>query len=119
MAAKGYWIGNITINDMDKVMEYRNANRERLNRYGANFIIMHGQQKILDPPVPPSWTAIGSPLTRRPWRVARIPGYYIGEAWPAPRASVALAGAGPNDIRAECADATIGRSAKAVSLDRA
>ena len=43
MAAKGYWVGNNVIHDMAELYRYRDANRDAMNRYGAKFIIMHGQ----------------------------------------------------------------------------
>ncbi len=43
---KGYWICSNNIFDMAGLMEYRAANREVMTRYGAKFLVMHGQQSI-------------------------------------------------------------------------
>ncbi|OXG05091.1 uncharacterized protein (DUF1330 family) [Flavobacterium araucananum] len=44
--AKGYWIANNNIFDMDGLLRYRDANREVMTKYGAVFLVMHGQQRI-------------------------------------------------------------------------
>jgi uncharacterized protein (DUF1330 family) len=63
MAAKGYWIGNNVIHDMKELYRYRDANRESMNRYGARFIIMHGQHQDVEGPerLYPSWTVVEFP----------------------------------------------------------
>lgn len=47
--AKGYWIANSDVNDMEGLMKYRAANREIMTKYGAKFIVMHGQQIVVEP----------------------------------------------------------------------
>ncbi|BDU25138.1 DUF1330 domain-containing protein [Flavobacterium sp. GSB-24] len=44
--AKGYWIANNNIFDMEGLLRYRDANREVMTKYGAVFLVMHGQQRI-------------------------------------------------------------------------
>lgn len=62
MTAKAYWIGNSTIHEMDGIARYRDANRATMNRYGAKFIIMHGQQKIVEGDTAlPTWTVVEFP----------------------------------------------------------
>ena len=63
MAAKGYWIANNEIRDMDGLFRYRNANRETMNRYGAKFIVMHGQHQDVEEPEKlfPNWTVVEFP----------------------------------------------------------
>jgi uncharacterized protein (DUF1330 family) len=63
MAAKGYWIGNTNVRDMDGLFRYRDANRETMNRYGAKFIIMHGQHQDVEEPerLHPTWTVVEFP----------------------------------------------------------
>jgi uncharacterized protein (DUF1330 family) len=63
MAAKGYWIGNTIVRDMDGLFRYRDANRETMNRYGAKFIIMHGQHQDVEEPerLHPTWTVVEFP----------------------------------------------------------
>lgn len=62
MTAKGYWIGNSTIHDMDGIAQYREANRAAMNRHGAKFIIMHGQQQIVEGnSILPTWTVVEFP----------------------------------------------------------
>ena len=61
MPAKGYWIGNTIVHDMDEIFRYRDANRETMNRYGAKFIIMHGQQEIVEGKAHPTWTVVEFP----------------------------------------------------------
>lgn len=61
MSAKGYWIANNTINDMDGLYRYRDANRATMNRYGAKFIIMHGQQEIPEGTARENWTVVEFP----------------------------------------------------------
>jgi uncharacterized protein (DUF1330 family) len=46
MAKKGYWIANSDVSDMDALMRYRDANREVMTRFGAKFLVMHGQQEV-------------------------------------------------------------------------
>jgi uncharacterized protein (DUF1330 family) len=45
---KGYWIANLDVDDLAGLYRYRDANREAMNRYGAKFIVMHGEQKIAE-----------------------------------------------------------------------
>ena len=40
---KGYWVGTSEVRDMDAIWKYRAANREVMTKYGAKFIVMHGQ----------------------------------------------------------------------------
>ena len=47
---KGYWIANSDVRDMEGLMKYRAANREVMTRYGAKFLVMHGPQRIVEPP---------------------------------------------------------------------
>jgi uncharacterized protein (DUF1330 family) len=44
--AKGYWIANNNIFDMQGLLKYRAANREVMTKYGAVFLVMHGEQRI-------------------------------------------------------------------------
>lgn len=49
---------------MDGLFRYRNANREAMNRYGAKFIIMHGQHQDVEQPdrlYPENWTVVEFP----------------------------------------------------------
>ena len=43
---KGYWIANSNVYDMEGLMKYRAANQEVMTKYGAKFLVMHGQQLI-------------------------------------------------------------------------
>ncbi len=61
MPAKGYWLGNNVIHDMKELYRYRDANRETMNRYGAKFIVMHGQNEITEGVAFPSWTIVEFP----------------------------------------------------------
>lgn len=61
MAAKGYWIGNSTVHDMDGLWRYRDANRDAMNRHHAKFIVMHGQQQIPEGTALPTWTVVEFP----------------------------------------------------------
>jgi uncharacterized protein (DUF1330 family) len=45
---KGYWIANTDVFDMEGLMKYRAANREVMTKYGAVFLVMHGQQRITE-----------------------------------------------------------------------
>ncbi|MBC7896291.1 MAG: DUF1330 domain-containing protein [Cytophagaceae bacterium] len=44
--AKGYWIVQSDINDMEQHQEYVRANRAVLGRYGARFLVRWGTQSI-------------------------------------------------------------------------
>lgn len=71
MAAKGYWVDNSLVHDMDGLWRYRDANRETMTRYGAKFIIMHGRQQVPEGEVLPTWSAAcrcSNRLTLSPWR---------------------------------------------------
>jgi uncharacterized protein (DUF1330 family) len=59
--AKAYWIANSDVHDMYGLMRYRDANREAMNRYGAKFIVMHGQQEIPEGTALPKWTVVEFP----------------------------------------------------------
>ncbi len=45
---KGYWIASNNIFDMPGLLKYRDANRKVMTKYGAKFLVMHGQQKIAE-----------------------------------------------------------------------
>lgn len=45
---KGYWISNSDVFDMEGLMKYRAANREVMTKYGAQFLVMHGQQTVVE-----------------------------------------------------------------------
>ncbi len=75
MAAKGYWIGNSEVHDMDGLWRYRDANRETMNRYGARFIIMHGQQEIVEETARPTWTVVEFPSYQAAVDCFHDPGY--------------------------------------------
>jgi uncharacterized protein (DUF1330 family) len=63
MTAKGYWIGNSDVHDMEGLWNYREANRKTMNSYGAKFIIMHGQYQHVEEPdkLYPTWTVVEFP----------------------------------------------------------
>ena len=61
MSAKAYWIANNTIHDMNRLMRYRDANRAVMTRYGAKFIVMHGQQKMVEGESRENWTVVEFP----------------------------------------------------------
>lgn len=45
---KGYWIATVDISDVDGMKKYSKGNRAALKRYGAKFIIRHGEQSIVE-----------------------------------------------------------------------
>lgn len=61
MTAKGYWIANSTIHSMEGLYRYREANRATMNRYGAKFLMMQGQQEIPEGTNLPNWTVVEFP----------------------------------------------------------
>ena len=46
---------------MDGLVRYRNANRAVMTRYGAKFIVMHGQQKMVEGESRENWTVVEFP----------------------------------------------------------
>ncbi len=46
--AKGYWVGQIVVHDMQGYQAYRAANAEAFAKYGAKFLIRGGEQSILE-----------------------------------------------------------------------
>lgn len=42
-AAKGYWIGHVTVTNPERYPEYQAANAEAFQKYGARFIVRGGQ----------------------------------------------------------------------------
>ena len=58
---KGYWVGNSEVHDMDAIWKYRAANREVMTRYGAKFIVMHGQHIIVEDTYRPTQTLVEFP----------------------------------------------------------
>lgn len=61
MTAKGYWVANNTIHDMEGLYRYRAANRATMTRYGAKFLTMQGQQDIVEGTAMPNWTIVEFP----------------------------------------------------------
>jgi uncharacterized protein (DUF1330 family) len=61
MTAKAYWIANSTIHDMDGLNRYRDKNRAVMTRYGAKFIVMHGQQDMVEGKHLENWTVVEFP----------------------------------------------------------
>ncbi len=47
-AAKGYWIGHVTITDPARYPEYQAANAESFQTYGARFLVRGGQCKTVE-----------------------------------------------------------------------
>lgn len=58
---KGYWIANSDVRDMEGLMKYRAANREVMTKYGAKFLVMHGQQIVEEPPYRSKQTLVEFP----------------------------------------------------------
>ncbi len=46
--AKGYWIVQSDITDMERHSEYAKANRDVRRRYGARFLVRWGQQDVAE-----------------------------------------------------------------------
>ncbi len=47
-AAKGYWIGHVTVTNPERYPEYQAANAEPFQKYGARFIVRGGQSKTVE-----------------------------------------------------------------------
>jgi uncharacterized protein (DUF1330 family) len=47
-AAKGYWIGHVTVTNPERYPEYQAANAEAFQKYGAQFIVRGGQSKTTE-----------------------------------------------------------------------
>lgn len=58
---KGYWIANSDVRDMEGLMKYRAANREIMTKYGAKFLVMHGQQIVEERPYRSKQTLVEFP----------------------------------------------------------
>ncbi len=46
--AKGYWVGQIVVHDLEQYQAYRAANAEAFAKYGAKFLIRGGEQTIVE-----------------------------------------------------------------------
>lgn len=46
--SKAYWIATVDVTDVDGMKKYSKGNRAALKRYGAKFIVRHGQQEIVE-----------------------------------------------------------------------
>ncbi len=46
--AKGYWVGQIVVHDLEQYQAYRTANAEAFAKYGARFLIRGGEQTIVE-----------------------------------------------------------------------
>ncbi len=46
--AKGYWVGQIRVDDPDAYEAYRAANAEAFAKYGARFLIRGGKQTVVE-----------------------------------------------------------------------
>jgi len=46
--AKGYWVGQININDPQAYQHYRAANAAAFEKYGARFLVRGGPQTIVE-----------------------------------------------------------------------
>ncbi len=44
--AKGYWIANVDVLDLEGMQKYRAANQKVLARHGAKFLVAGGKQEI-------------------------------------------------------------------------
>ena len=76
MSAKAYWIGNTVVHDLQGLYAYRDANRETMNRYGAKFIVMHGQVEETEGETGfPSWTIVEFPSFQAAVDCYHDPGY--------------------------------------------
>ncbi len=46
--AKGYWIGQVDITDMDGYRVYINGNAEVFRKYGAKFLVRGGTRELVE-----------------------------------------------------------------------
>lgn len=46
--AKGYWIGQVDIADMDGYRAYINGNAEVFRKYGAKFLVRGGTREVME-----------------------------------------------------------------------
>jgi uncharacterized protein (DUF1330 family) len=46
--AKGYWVGQIIVHDLEQYQAYRAANATAFAKYGAKFLIRGGDQTIIE-----------------------------------------------------------------------
>lgn len=43
---KAYWVAHVTVTDPDTYAEYRAANAEAFEKYGARFLVRGGHQEV-------------------------------------------------------------------------
>lgn len=72
---KAYWIANGDIRDMDALWRYRDANRATLNKYGAKFLVVHGQQRVVEGTSRTSQTVVEFPSYEAAVAAYDDPGY--------------------------------------------
>ena len=58
---KGYWISNSDVSDEAGLWAYRDANRAVMTRYGARFIVVHGQHEVVEGTMRPTQTVVEFP----------------------------------------------------------
>ncbi len=46
--AKAYWVATVDVSDVEGMKTYSKENRAALKRFGAKFIVRHGQQQIVE-----------------------------------------------------------------------
>ena len=63
--AKGYWVGQVTVNDPARYRDYIDANGAAFEEYGARFLIRGGRAKIVEGSCRPRLVVIEFPSFER------------------------------------------------------
>lgn len=45
---KGYWVANVNVDDPERYEDYKAANKEPFERYGARFVVRGGQKTVME-----------------------------------------------------------------------
>jgi uncharacterized protein (DUF1330 family) len=78
--AKGYWVANIDVIDMDGYKAYVAANAEPFRQFGAKFLIRGGQSEAVEGKLRARVVVIEFPSYEAALACYRSPGYQAAKA---------------------------------------
>jgi uncharacterized protein (DUF1330 family) len=80
MAGKGYWIGRVDVNDLERYKEYVAANAAPFREYGAKFLVRGGRFECVEGDSRARNVVIEFPSYEQAMACYRSPGYQAAMA---------------------------------------